>query len=45
MWVYRSRDLRFIAVNDAAVAHYGYSREQFLASGRDSLVFLKNVAE
>jgi diguanylate cyclase (GGDEF)-like protein/PAS domain S-box-containing protein len=31
MWVYDSGSLRFLAVNDAAVEHYGYSREQFLA--------------
>lgn len=31
MWVYALDSLRFLAVNDAAVAHYGYSREQFLA--------------
>ena len=31
MWVYDGETLRFLAVNDAAVAHYGYSREQFLA--------------
>ncbi len=31
MWLFDSASLRFIAVNDAAVAHYGYSREQFLA--------------
>jgi diguanylate cyclase (GGDEF)-like protein/PAS domain S-box-containing protein len=31
MWVYEHASLRFIAVNDAAVAHYGYSREQFLS--------------
>ena len=30
MWVYDLESLRFLAVNDAAVAHYGYSREQFL---------------
>lgn len=30
MWVYRHDDMRFLAVNDAAVAHYGYRREQFL---------------
>jgi diguanylate cyclase (GGDEF)-like protein/PAS domain S-box-containing protein len=30
MWVYEFETLRFIAVNDAAVAHYGYSREEFL---------------
>jgi len=30
MWVYDHESLRFLAVNDAAVAHYGYGREQFL---------------
>jgi diguanylate cyclase (GGDEF)-like protein/PAS domain S-box-containing protein len=29
MWVYDPQTLRFIAVNDAAVKHYGYSREEF----------------
>src|SRR4051794_22141985 len=31
MWVYEERTLRFLAVNDAAVQRYGYSREEFLA--------------
>jgi diguanylate cyclase (GGDEF)-like protein/PAS domain S-box-containing protein len=31
MWVFDRDSLRFLAVNDAALAHYGYSREQFLA--------------
>ncbi|HEV2954550.1 MAG TPA: EAL domain-containing protein [Xanthobacteraceae bacterium] len=31
MWVYDRESLRFLAVNDAAVRHYGYGREQFLA--------------
>jgi diguanylate cyclase (GGDEF)-like protein/PAS domain S-box-containing protein len=31
MWVYEHATLRFIAVNEAAIEHYGYSREQFLA--------------
>jgi PAS domain S-box-containing protein len=30
-WVYDAKTLAFLAVNDAAVDHYGYSREQFLA--------------
>ncbi len=30
MWLYEHGSLRFLAVNDAAVAHYGYSRNQFL---------------
>ncbi|MGE3346218.1 MAG: ATP-binding protein [Ramlibacter sp.] len=31
MWVYDVQTLRFLTVNDAAVQHYGYSREEFLA--------------
>jgi PAS domain S-box-containing protein len=31
MWVFDVETLRFLAVNDAAVRHYGYSREEFLA--------------
>jgi PAS domain S-box-containing protein/putative nucleotidyltransferase with HDIG domain len=31
MWVYDVESLRFVAVNDAAVADYGYGREEFLA--------------
>ena len=31
MWVSDRDSLRFLAVNDAAVARYGYSREQFMA--------------
>jgi diguanylate cyclase (GGDEF)-like protein/PAS domain S-box-containing protein len=31
MWVYDAETLRFTAVNDAAVAHYGWSRNEFLA--------------
>jgi diguanylate cyclase (GGDEF)-like protein/PAS domain S-box-containing protein len=31
MWVYDYETLRFVAVNDAAVRHYGYSRAEFLA--------------
>ena len=31
MWVFGSEHLQFLAVNDAAIKHYGYSREQFLA--------------
>ncbi len=30
MWVYDRETLRFLAVNDAAVNHYGFSREEFL---------------
>jgi two-component system cell cycle sensor histidine kinase/response regulator CckA len=31
MWVYDGDTLRFLAVNDAATRHYGYSREEFLS--------------
>ncbi len=31
MWLYDVESLAFLAVNDAAVHHYGYSREEFLA--------------
>jgi two-component system, sensor histidine kinase and response regulator len=31
MWVYDLETLAFLAVNDSAVHHYGYSREDFLA--------------
>jgi two-component system, cell cycle sensor histidine kinase and response regulator CckA len=30
MWVYDMESLKFLTVNDASVAHYGYSREEFL---------------
>jgi len=29
MWIYDRESLRFLAVNDAAVAFYGYTREEF----------------
>ena len=31
MWVFDRETLAFLEVNDAAVAHYGYSRDEFLA--------------
>ncbi len=31
MWVYDRATLRFLAVNDAAVDYYGFSRDEFLA--------------
>ena len=30
MWVYDVETLRFVEVNEAAIAHYGYSRDEFL---------------
>jgi two-component system, cell cycle sensor histidine kinase and response regulator CckA len=31
MWVYDAETLRFLAVNEAAIRHYGYTRSEFLA--------------
>ena len=31
MWVFDRETLRFLAVNEAAIVHYGYSRERFLS--------------
>ncbi len=33
MWIYDTDTLRFLQVNDAAVGHYGYSRDEFLNMG------------
>jgi diguanylate cyclase (GGDEF)-like protein/PAS domain S-box-containing protein len=54
MWVFDRETLRFLAVNDAAVTQYGYSREQFLtmtvpdiraAQADDSASFLYALPE
>lgn len=37
MWVYDLETLRFLAVNDAAIGHYGYSRDEFLAMSRGDI--------
>ncbi len=37
MWVVDAGTLRYLAANDAAVAHYGYSREEFLAMTIDRI--------
>ncbi len=37
VWVYDRETLRFLAVNSAAVRHYGYSREEFLEMTLNSL--------
>ena len=31
MWVYDAKTFRFLAVNEAAIRHYGYSRSEFMA--------------
>ena len=39
MWIVEARTRRLLAVNDAAVEHYGYSRPRFLAMTADELRF------
>jgi PAS domain S-box-containing protein len=50
-WIYDRETLRFLAVNQAAIDTYGYSREDFLAMtirdirpAEDVEAFLKNIA-
>jgi PAS domain S-box-containing protein len=31
MWVYETKTLRFLAVNEAAIRHYGYSHSEFMS--------------
>ncbi|MBE9109232.1 PAS domain S-box protein [Nodosilinea sp. LEGE 07298] len=52
MWVYDLETLRFLAVNDAAIAKYGYARAEFLAMtiadirpSEDVPRLLENVAQ
>src|SRR6266850_5039311 len=51
MWVYDRENLAFLAVNEAAIFHYGYSREEFLSmtikdirSAEDVPVLLDNLS-
>ena len=37
MWVYDEETLRFLAVNEAAIDKYGYSRDEFLARTTDEI--------
>ncbi|MDY0068637.1 MAG: PAS domain S-box protein [Porticoccaceae bacterium] len=52
LWVYDLETLAFLAVNDAAIEHYGYSREEFLGMtiadirpAEDVPRLLANIAE
>ena len=52
MWVYDRDTFQFIAVNEAAICHYGYSREEFLSmtikdirSAEDVAVLLDSISE
>jgi len=44
MWVFDWETLRFLAVNQAAVSHYGYTREQFARMTIEELRPLEEVA-
>jgi diguanylate cyclase (GGDEF)-like protein/PAS domain S-box-containing protein len=37
MWVFDAETVRFLGVNDAAIQHYGYAREKFLAMKLDEI--------
>ncbi|MEH2060288.1 MAG: PAS domain S-box protein [Nostoc sp.] len=43
MWVYNQNNLQFLDVNEAAVIHYGYSREKFLQMRITDIRPLKDV--
>ncbi|HEX2703832.1 MAG TPA: PAS domain S-box protein, partial [Solirubrobacteraceae bacterium] len=45
MWLYDRASFRVVAVNDAALAAYGYSREEFLAMTIPDLLPPEDVAE
>jgi diguanylate cyclase (GGDEF)-like protein/PAS domain S-box-containing protein len=45
MWAYDFQTLQFIAVNDAAVRHYGYTREEFLEMKITDIRPQEDVAE
>jgi PAS domain S-box-containing protein len=52
MWIYDLETLAFLDVNDAAVQHYGYSREEFLSMSikdirpqKDIPLLLENISK
>ncbi|HEY8203310.1 MAG TPA: PAS domain S-box protein [Pyrinomonadaceae bacterium] len=44
MWLCEQETLQFLAVNDAAVSHYGYSRDEFLAMTAQEIRPAEDVA-
>ena len=44
-WVYDTETLRFLAVNDAAVRHYGFTRDEFLSMTIKEIRPSEDVAE
>lgn len=45
MWVVEAKSLRFLAVNQAAVSHYGYSRDEFLSMTAEQLRYPEDIAK
>jgi len=45
MWVLENKTLRFLAVNQAALEHYGYSREEFLSMTAEQLRYPEDIAQ
>lgn len=45
MWIFDTQTLKFLAVNDAAVRRYGYSREAFLAMSIEDVHPSEDVEE
>lgn len=45
MWIYHAESLRFLDVNRAAIHHYGYSREEFLAMTIKDIYPAKDLAD
>jgi len=45
MWVVEQKTLRFLAVNQAAIDHYGYSREEFLSMTAEQLRPPEDIAQ
>ncbi len=45
MWVAEAKTLRFLAVNQAALAQYGYTRDEFLSMSADQLRYPEDIAK
>ncbi len=45
MWVVENKTLRFLAVNQAALDRYGYTREEFLSMTAEQLRYPEDIAQ
>lgn len=45
MWVVENKTLRFLEVNQAAIDHYGYSKEEFLSMTAEQLRSPEDIAQ